>query len=96
MVSAVSAYVERGIVFRIPQKGDVLHPSILSLVWSLLAVILVSGFMAWKNGAWKIKGNFRWFRRKPESPTLPDSQSAPANDTLRQAAEVLEQHSEQE
>ena len=84
VVSAVSAYVERGIVFRIPQKGDVLHPAILSLVWSLLAVILVSGFVAWKNGAWKIN-RYRWFRGKSEPPILPNSQSAPVNDTLRQA-----------
>ncbi|WP_293130674.1 hypothetical protein [Microcoleus sp. bin38.metabat.b11b12b14.051] len=88
VVSAVSAYVERDIVFRIPQKGDVLHPAIVSLVWSLLAVLVVSGFVAWINGAWKIKGNFRWFRRQSEPPRLPDSQSAPVNDSLRQAAEV--------
>ena len=87
VVSAVSAYVERDIVFRIPQKGDVLHPAVASLLWSLLAVILVSGLVGWINGAWKIKGNFRWFRRKPERPRFPDSQSAPVNDTLRQAAE---------
>jgi len=87
VVSAVANYVERDIVFRIPQKGDVLHPAVASLLWSLLAVIVVSGLVGWINGAWKIN-KLGWFRGKSERPRLPDSQSPPVNDTLQEAAEV--------
>ncbi len=87
VVSAVANYVERDIVFRIPQNGDRIHPAVASLLWSLLAVILVSGLVGWINGAWKIN-KYRWFRRKSEPPRLPDSQSPPVNDMLQEAAEV--------
>ncbi|MEG4285253.1 hypothetical protein QUB68_19170 [Microcoleus sp. A006_D1] len=96
VVSAVANYIETPLLFRIPQKGDVLHPAVASLLLSLLVVIVVSALMGWINGAWKIKGNFRWFRGKSERPRLPDSQSPPVNDILQEAADVLEQHSEQE
>jgi len=87
VVSAVANYVERDIVFRIPQNGDRIHPAVASLLWSLLAVILVSGLVGWINGAWKIN-KYRWFRRKSEPRRLPDSQSPPVNDMLQEAAEV--------
>jgi len=87
VVSAVANYVERDIVFRIPQNGDRIHPAVASLLWSLLAVIVVSGLVGWINGAWKIN-QYRWFRRKSEPPRLPDSQSPPVNDMLQEAAEV--------
>ncbi|TAF37702.1 MAG: hypothetical protein EAZ69_06395 [Oscillatoriales cyanobacterium] len=87
VVSAVANYVERDIVFRIPQNGDRIHPAVASLLWSLLAVIVVSGVVGWINGAWKIN-QYRWFRRKSETPRLPDSQSPPVNDMLQEAAEV--------
>jgi hypothetical protein len=87
VVSAVANYVERDIVFRIPQNGDRIHPAVASLLWSLLAVIVVSGFVGWINGAWKIN-KYRWFRRKSEPRRLPDSQSPPVNDMLQEAAEV--------
>ena len=87
VVSAVGNYVERDIVFRIPQNGDRIHPAVASLLWSLLAVILVSGFVGWINGAWKIN-QYRWFRRKSEPPRFSDSQSPPVNDMLQEAAEV--------
>lgn len=87
VVSAVANYVERDIVFRIPQNGDRIHPAVASLLWSLLAVIVVSGLVGWINGAWKIN-KYRWFRRKSEPPRLPDSQSPPVNDMLQEATEV--------
>ena len=87
VVSAVANYVERDIVFRIPQNGDRIHPAVASLLWSLLAVILVSGLVGWINGALKIY-LYRLFRRKSEPPRLPDSQSPPVNDMLQEAAEV--------
>ncbi len=87
VVSAVSGYIETPIVFRIPQKGDVLHPAVASLLLSLLVVIVVSALMGWINGAWKIN-QLRWFRRKSEPPRLPDSQSPPVNDMLQEAEEV--------
>jgi len=87
VVSAVGNYVERDIVFRIPQNGDRIHPAVASLLWSLLAVIVVSGFVGWINGAWKIN-KYRWFRRKSEPPRLSDTQSPPVNDMLQEAAEV--------
>ena len=87
VVSAVANYVERDIVFRIPQNGDRIHPAVASLLWSLLAVIVVSGLVGWINGAWKIN-QYRWFRRKSEPRRLPDSQSPPVNDMLQEAAEV--------
>jgi len=87
VVSAVANYVERDIVFRIPQNGDRIHPAVASLLWSLLAVILVSGLVGWINGAWKIN-QYRWFRRKSEPPRLPDSQSPAVNDMLQEAAQV--------
>ncbi|MEG5229126.1 hypothetical protein, partial [Microcoleus sp. B3-D3] len=80
-------YVERDIVFRIPQNGDRIHPAVASLLWSLLAVIVVSGLVGWINGAWKIN-KYRWFRRKPEPPRLPHSQSPPVNDMLQESVEV--------
>lgn len=86
VVSAVANYVERDIVFRIPQNGDRIHPAVASLLWSLLAVILVSGVVGWINGAWK-SNQYRWFRRKSQPPRLPDSQSPPVNDMLQEAAE---------
>ncbi len=87
VVSAVSAYVETPLVFRIPQKGDVLHPAIASLLWSLLAVVIVAGVVGLLNGTWKINGRLRLFSRKSAS-QLPDSQSQPVNDILQQAEEV--------
>jgi len=87
VVSAVGNYVERDIVFRIPQNGDRIHPAVATLLWSLLAVIVVSGLVGWINGAWKIN-KYRWFGRKSEPPRLPDSQSPPVNDMLQEAAEV--------
>ncbi|MCY7381338.1 MAG: hypothetical protein LH628_01890 [Microcoleus sp. CAN_BIN18] len=86
VVSAVSAYVETPLVFRIPQKGDVLHPAVASLLLSLLVVIVVSGVVGWINGAWKIN-KLGWFRGKSEPPRLPDSQSPPVNDILQEAEE---------
>jgi hypothetical protein len=74
MVSAVSAYVERPLVFRIPQNGDRLHPAIASLLWSLLAVVIVAGVVGLLNGTWKINGRLRLFGRKSPA-QLPDSQS---------------------
>ena len=87
VVSAVSAYVETPIVFRIPQKGDVLHPAIASLLWSLLAVVIVAGVVGLLNGTWKINGRLRLFGRKSVA-QLPDSESQPVNDILQQAEEV--------
>ncbi|MCC3419993.1 MAG: hypothetical protein JGK28_19260 [Microcoleus sp. PH2017_07_MST_O_A] len=87
VVSAVANYVERDIVFRIPQNGDRIHPALASLLWSLLAVILVSGLMGWINGAWKINGRLRLFGRKSVA-QLPNSQSQPVNDILREVEEV--------
>jgi len=87
VVSAVSAYVETPLVFRIPQKGDVVHPAVASLLWSLLAVLVVSGLVGWINGAWKIN-QLRWFGRKSEPRRLPDSHSPPVNDILQEAAQV--------
>ncbi|MEG5000230.1 hypothetical protein [Microcoleus sp. B4-D4] len=86
VVSAVSNYIQTPLVFRIPQKGDVLHPAVASLLLSLLVVILVSGLMGWINGAWKIN-HLRWFRRKSEPRRLPDSQRPPVNDIVQEAAE---------
>lgn len=86
VVSAVSAYVETPLVFRIPQKGDVLHPALASLLLSLLVVIVVSGVVARINGAWKIN-QLGWFGRKSEPRRLPDSQSPPVNDILQEAEE---------
>lgn len=87
VVSAVSAYVETPLVFRIPQAGDRIHPAITSLLWSLLAVIIVAGVVGLLNGTWKINGRLRLFSRKSAS-QLPDSQSQPVNDILQQAEEV--------
>lgn len=87
VVSAVSAYVETPLVFRIPQKGDVLHPAIASLLWSLLAVVIVAGVVGLLNGTWKINGRLRLFGRKSVA-QLPDSESQPVNDILQQAEEV--------
>ncbi|MCC3437727.1 MAG: hypothetical protein JGK30_31200 [Microcoleus sp. PH2017_40_RAT_O_B] len=87
VVSAVANYVERDIVFRIPQNGDRIHPALASLLWSLLAVILVSGLMGWINGAWKINGRLRLFGRKSVA-QLPNSESQPVNDILREVEEV--------
>jgi hypothetical protein len=87
MVSAVSTYVERPIEFRIPQKGDVLHPAVASLLWSLLAVIIVAGVVALLNGTWKINGRLRLFGRKSVA-QLPDSQSQPVNQILQESEEV--------
>ncbi len=89
VVSAVSGYIETPLVFRIPQKGDVLHPAVASLLLSLLVVILVSALMGWINGAWKIN-QLRWLRRKSEPRRLHDSQRPPVNDMLREAAQVRE------
>ncbi|WP_293355198.1 MULTISPECIES: hypothetical protein [unclassified Microcoleus] len=90
VVSAVSAYVERPIVFRIPQKGDVLHPAVASLLWSLLAVVIVAGVVGLINGTWKINGKLRLFGRKSTA-QLPDSQSPPVNDILQQTEEVRDE-----
>ena len=87
MVSAVSAYVERPIVFRIPQTGDRIHPAIASLLWSLLAVVIVAGIVGLLNGTWKINGKLRLFGRKSAA-QLPDSQSQPVNHTLQEMEEV--------
>lgn len=87
VVSAVANYIETPLLFRIPQKGDVLHPAVASLLLSLLVVIVVSGVVARINGAWKIN-QLRWFRGKSEPPRLPDSQSPPVNDILQEAEEV--------
>ena len=87
VVSAVSAYVETPLVFRIPQTGDRLHPAIASLLWSLLAVVIVAGVVSLINGTWKINGRLRLFGRKSAA-QLPDSQSQPVNDILQQTEEV--------
>ena len=87
VVSAVSAYVERPIVFRIPQTGDRIHPAIASLLWSLLAVVIVAGVVGLINGTWKINDRLRLFGRKSAS-QLPDSQSEPINNILREVEEV--------
>ena len=87
VVSAVSAYVETPLVFRIPQTGDRLHPAIASLLWSLLAVVIVAGVVGLINGTWKINGRLRLFGRKSAA-QLPDSQSQPVNDILQQTEEV--------
>ncbi|TAG93996.1 MAG: hypothetical protein EAZ09_01450 [Oscillatoriales cyanobacterium] len=87
VVSAVSAYVETPIVFRIPQTGDRIHPAITSLLWSLLAVVIVAGVVGLLNGTWKINGRLRLFGRKSVA-QLPDSPSQPVNNTLQQAEEV--------
>ena len=72
VVSAVSAYVETPLVFRIPQTGDRLHPAVASLLWSLLAVVIVAGVVGLINGTWKINGRVRLLGRKSVS-QLPDS-----------------------
>jgi hypothetical protein len=90
VVSAVSAYVETPIVFRIPQTGDRIHPAITSLLWSLLAVVIVAGVVGLLNGTWKINGRLRLFGRKSVA-QLPDSESQPVNDILQQAEEVSNQ-----
>ncbi len=90
VVSAVSTYVERRIEFRIPQKGDVLHPAIASLLWSLLAVVIVAGVVGLLNGTWKINGRLRLFGRKSVA-QLPNSPSQPVNDILREVEEVSNQ-----
>lgn len=90
VVSAVSAYVETPLVFRIPQTGDRLHPAITSLLWSLLAVVIVAGVVGLLNGTWKINGRLRLFGRKSVA-QLPDSESPPVNDILQQAEEVSNQ-----
>ena len=87
VVSAVSAYVETPLVFRIPQTGDRLHPAIASLLWSLLAVVIVAGVVGLINGTWKINGRLRLFGRKSAA-QLPHSHSQPVNDILQQAEEV--------
>ena len=87
VVSAVSAYVETPLVFRIPQTGDRLHPAIASLLWSFLAVVIVAGVVSLINGTWKINGRLRLFGRKSAA-QLPDSQSQPVNDILQQTEEV--------
>ncbi|MCC3506586.1 MAG: hypothetical protein JGK23_28455 [Microcoleus sp. PH2017_19_SFW_U_A] len=74
-------------MFRIPQKGDVLHPAVASLLWSLLAVVIVAGVVGLLNGTWKINGRLRLFGRKSVA-QLPNSQSQPVNDILQQAEEV--------
>ena len=87
VVSAVSAYVETPLVFRIPQTGDRLHPAIASLLWSLLAVVIVAGVVGLINGTWKINGRLRLFGRKSAA-QLPHSHSPPVNDILQQTEEV--------
>ena len=87
VVSAVSAYIETPLVFRIPQTGDRLHPAIASLLWSLLAVVIVAGVVGLINGTWKINGRLRLFGRKSAA-QLPHSHSQPVNDILQQAEEV--------
>lgn len=87
VVSAVSAYVETPLVFRIPQKGDVLHPAVASLLWSFLAVVIVAGVVGLINKTWKINGRLRLFSRKSAA-QLPDSQSPPVNHILREVEEV--------
>ena len=87
VASAVSAYVETPLVFRIPQTGDRLHPAIASLLWSLLAVVIVAGVVGLINGTWKINGRLRLFGRKSAA-QLPHSHSQPVNDILQQAEEV--------
>ena len=87
VVSAVSAYVETPLVFRIPQTGDRLHPAIASLLWSLLAVVIVAGVVGLLNGTWKINGRLRLFGRKSAA-QLPHSHSPPVNDILQQTEEV--------
>ncbi|MEZ2303666.1 MAG: hypothetical protein ACBR13_18035 [Microcoleus sp.] len=87
VVSAVSAYVETPIVFRIPQTGDRIHPAITSLLWSVLAVVIVVGVVGLINGTSKINGRLRLFGRKSVA-QLPDSPSQPVNNTLQQAEEV--------
>ncbi|MEZ2234309.1 hypothetical protein [Microcoleus sp.] len=87
VVSAVSAYVETPIVFRIPQTGDRIHPAIASLLWSVLAVVIVAGVVGLINGTSKINGRLRLFGRKSVA-QLPDSPSQPVNNTLQQAEEV--------
>ncbi len=81
VVSAVSAYIDTPLVFRIPQTGDRIHPAIASLLWSLLAVVIVAGIVGLINGTWKINGRLRLFGRKSVA-QLPDSQSPPVNDIL--------------
>ena len=87
VVSAVSAYVETPLVFRIPQTGDRIHPAITSLLWSLLAVVIVAGVVSLINGTWKINGRLRLFGRKSAA-QLPHSHSPPVNDILQQTEEV--------
>ncbi|MDQ2099122.1 MAG: hypothetical protein QQW96_15925 [Tychonema bourrellyi B0820] len=87
VVSAVSAYIETPLVIRIPQAGDRIHPAISSLLWSLLAVVIVAGVVGLINGTWKINGRLRLFGRKSVA-QLSDSPSQPVNNTLQQAEEV--------
>ncbi len=87
VVSAISAYVETPLVIRIPQTGDRIHPAIASLLWSLLAVVIVAGVVGLINGTWKINRRLRLFGRKSVA-QLPDSSSQPVNDILQQAEEV--------
>ncbi|MGL5064166.1 MAG: hypothetical protein ACRC62_29620 [Microcoleus sp.] len=54
----------------------------------MLDVIIVGGFVGWKNGKWKIKGKFKLFQGKFDRPQLPDSQSQPVNPILQAGEEV--------
>ncbi|MEG3967686.1 hypothetical protein QUA00_08670 [Microcoleus sp. T2B6] len=90
VVSAVSAYVQTPLVIRIPQAGDRIHPAIASLLWSLLAVVIVAGVVGLINGKWKINGRLRSLARKSVS-QLPASQSPPVNHTLPEVEELSNQ-----
>ncbi|TAE94444.1 MAG: hypothetical protein EAZ79_23105 [Oscillatoriales cyanobacterium] len=57
--SAITNDIDKPLVIKIPQKGDRLHPGVTSLLFSLLAVIIVGGLVGWKNGKWKINGKFK-------------------------------------
>jgi hypothetical protein len=92
--SAITNDIDKPLVIKIPQKGDRLHPGVTSLLFSLLAVIIVGGLVGWKNGKWKINGKFKLFKGKFDRPTLPDSQSQPVNHNLQEAENAIDRRND--
>ena len=94
--SAITNDIDKPLVIKIPQKGDRLHPGVTSLLFSLLAVIIVGGLVGWKNGKWKINGKFKLFKGKFDRPQLANPQNPPVDRMLREAEEVRSHPPEQQ